>query len=142
MGIKERLVTSLKELIEKDLKLIELGASERSLTHRLAIYIEKQFPDYECDCEFNRAGVGTPKRVNGLNVASAYPDIIVHLRGTNASNLLVIEVKKEGVNNSEDRLKLVQYIREYGYQYAFLITIPSFTSVSSLENYVVRINPG
>ncbi len=52
------------EVCEKDKHLLEINANERSITHRLAVYIEKHFEGsgYHVDCESNRAN-RLPKRL-------------------------------------------------------------------------------
>ena len=74
----------------------------------MAEHLQKLFPDYNVDCEYNRVGNGDPKRLDLLrandpdcphdcdqcpnNKCVIFPDIIVHHRGTE-DNLLVIEAK-------------------------------------------------
>lgn len=118
---------SLEELLANDRILLVNDVSERAITHKLAEYLQRRvnnlnLRDIHVDCEYNRnslAGDGAPKTVRlvqqrvqaaleGQNVVTddryrsvtTFPDIIVHERGTNDHNLLVIEVKK--INNQVD----------------------------------------
>ena len=69
-----------------------------------------RFPLYSVDIEYNRKGLGVdPKDIempgaNGVSTTSkVFPDIIVHERGTNVRNLLVVEVKKSTNAITDDR---------------------------------------
>lgn len=60
---------SLGELFTNDLSLLEDDASERSITHKLAEYLQKRIPDMHIDCEYNRnaaLGEGAPKTLHIL----------------------------------------------------------------------------
>jgi len=123
--VKKKLDSALQRLFKCDIILLENDANERSITHRLAIYIEDEFPSWNVDCEYNRVGKGnTPKRIticydhihqnispDDTDAQTVYPDIIVHKRGTRESNLLVVEVKKSSntTSNKCDLLKLKEY---------------------------------
>ncbi|MGA2162566.1 MAG: hypothetical protein ABSG28_10305 [Methanoregula sp.] len=88
--ILNRITSALYEFKEKDIILLDLTADERAATHRIAIYLEKQFPDWDVDCEYNRKG----RIRKGLpDIGSVRPDIVIHHRDTD-ENLLVFEVKK------------------------------------------------
>jgi hypothetical protein len=75
------------------------------------------------DCEYNR-NRDEKKTVSGDPV---YPDIIVHVRGTDR-NLLAIEIKKKSAAErykEKDRVKLRCLKAEYGYQYAVFLQLPT-----------------
>lgn len=115
---------ALEVFKEHEKYLITHDASERSMAHRLAYYLEEEFKDYNVDCEYNVNIEHVEKRKkivlleeeaekyrkNYLEV-SVYPDIIVHKRGENKNNKIVIEMKKEStsVNDKYDFLKLRKY---------------------------------
>jgi hypothetical protein len=128
--------TACDLLLRNDLYLFEAWINERSLTHRLAVYLEEFFPDYHVDCEYNRnidengdfickklpptilEKTITTRNNDGVSV---FPDIIIHTRWTN-NNYIVIEAKKdtdsrkeEGRN--EDILKLRAYKNEFWYKH-------------------------
>ena len=108
-NIKELIESAVEQLYEKDYYLIEHGLWEVCITHRLAIYIEKQFKDspydrLNVDIEYNNDGYGEKKIVVDEN--GKRPDIIIHKRGVNTNNLLIVEMKKNTVSDSEDDKKL------------------------------------
>jgi hypothetical protein len=129
---------SLVLLFQNDSLLLTNDVSERAITHRLAQYIESaltsvQLNGLQVDCEYNRnlpAGPGAPKRIELLvrgragelqnrndldedeyRSVTTFPDIVVHHRGDNARNALVIEVKKSTNKTSEqfDHQKLCAF---------------------------------
>ena len=79
---------------------------------KIAHYLQKHFPNLFIDIDYNRAG-DSVKRILGYipqpggkcgrcqsfpedDKSSFWPDIIIHERGKNDDNLLVIELKKGG----------------------------------------------
>ncbi len=82
----------MARVIDNDLWVLQHGPSERAVAHRLAVYIEHEFPGWSTDCEYNRQGeVGGRKKVtlNAYALPRAVdPDIIVHVRGPKGPNLL------------------------------------------------------
>ncbi len=118
--------TALREFFCKDIDLLCLDAHERSITHKLAEHLQRQFSNLKVDCEYNRH-FDHPKQLycncdpktsrchpNTTNTAclrahTIYPDIVVHDRGVDDSNALVIEVKKSNVDDADhDKYKLSQ----------------------------------
>ena len=90
---------------------MENDVSERSIAHKLAEYLQIQFPDWNVDCEYNRKGL-EPKALHGIRECAGHedsdlvvPDIIVHLRNSQ-NNLLVIELKKRRLSKQCDCKKL------------------------------------
>jgi hypothetical protein len=121
---------------ERESDLIVRNPSERCLTHRLAVHLDAIFPYWDVDCEFNRNGnvpkeivVRAPKRVGTASdeAVTVFPDIIVHRRGPEGPNLLVIEAKKATSKRSGafDRIKLVAFKEDFGYKYAAFIVLPA-----------------
>tara|TARA_E500000318_G_scaffold111475_2_gene130220 strand:- start:454 stop:939 length:486 start_codon:yes stop_codon:yes gene_type:complete len=118
--------------------LIENDLSEQCITHKLAEHLQKNFPKYNVDCEYNGNidSEGGKKRIvavkqqlkeNNLLKPSeesieqdlldraVFPDIIIHKRGCNEDNLCAIEVKKS-TNRSDfkyDQIKLSAYTTDY-----------------------------
>jgi len=95
-----KVVGALKEFYAHETHLFERDLGERTLTHRLAVQVEKQFPGWEVDCDYNRLGERTLRLPKGTIVStddeigkSIYPDIVVHQREI-PNNLLAIEVRK------------------------------------------------
>ncbi len=124
---------ALDDLCERDRHLLDptVDINERSITHRLGMHLQRYFGDrWDVDCEYNRNlnsnnASENVKRLppdiprqkvdwrdtNGITI---YPDIIVHRRGVNTHNLLVVEVKKQNGQPSEwdlEKLRRLQATR-------------------------------
>ena len=140
--IRQRVETALKQLSVLDSVLLHSDVNERTITHRLAVHLERHFDGWDVDCEYNRTG-GDPERLAKLERRleevgceepltrdtmgrTVYPDIIVHRRKTD-EKLLLIEVRKGtiGVSDEFDRMKLEghQNDPELRYRYACLIQV-------------------
>jgi hypothetical protein len=98
----KKVVAALQEFYAHESFLFEKDLGERTLTHRLAVYLEKQFPGWEVDCDYSRLGERTLRLPKGSVVStddhlgkSIYPDIVVHQREI-PNNLLAVEVRKAG----------------------------------------------
>jgi hypothetical protein len=130
---RQGLESALDALFASDTTLLTVDASERSITHRLAVHLAAAFPRYDVDCEYNRDGVnikrltlgrGLPHQMKPEAVA-VVPDVIVHKRGHNADNLLVVEVKKllSRETSDYDLQKLQGYVAELDYRFGAHITL-------------------
>jgi hypothetical protein len=127
---------AIEHLLHRDSFLLEKDVNERSISHRLASYLQEEFGDeWDVDCEYNRDHDVTkellilPKSVEAddTTATTVYPDIIVHHRGLD-DNLLVIEMKKTANLQSRSRDfdldKLRAFRRErYHYQYALYLQL-------------------
>jgi hypothetical protein len=128
-NVLERLNRARAIFLERDSYLLEVNANERSMTHKFACYLQDEFPDFNVDCEFNRQG-SLPKELyvtvasdiaeNDEDAKTVFPDIIVHHRGLR-SNLLVIEAKKSGHDNTRDRQKLDAFKADEDYLYTYAV---------------------
>jgi len=119
--VKRRVIAAICALYRHDRELLDVDANERSITHKLAEHLQREFPGWHVDCEYNRRG-REPKR---LEAKTVFPDIIVHRRG-NRKNLLVMEVKKDsGRDDSGDVEKLKQFTKDpkYRYEYGLLLKL-------------------
>lgn len=131
--MKVLLSRALDRLIECDSYLLDANSSERSVTHRLAVYLMEVFPDYDVDCEYNRDGFDVkrlelPQRNcvdDALDAVTVFPDIVVHRRGSNKHNLFVIEVKKSSstISSDYDVQKLHAFRSQLAYAFAAHVTI-------------------
>lgn len=152
--ITQKIITAYNALLSRDSYLFLVGANERSLTHKLAEYLQQEFPEWNVDCEYNKnlydekVVTTWEQRRNELLATleqeisdrrrnliekildggiSVYPDIIIHHRGTN-ENLVVIEAKKSDfpTNEDTDEEKLRAYLSEpdLQYQFAFKVMFP------------------
>lgn len=125
---------ALDKLITEDQWLLDHDLSEQSISHKLAVYIQENFTDYNVDCEYNGNvdDGGGRKHINliyeelnkmGLLKESetdldselvrraVLPDIIVHIRGSNQHNLCIVEVKKSTSTVSQD----YDYLKVHAY---------------------------
>ncbi len=99
---------------------------EQALAHRLAFHLENSgfFVGYNIDCEYNRHGYET-KRDSRDNPFR--PDILIHVRGNDDSNFIMIETKKFN-DPSKEKKKEAKSLSDrkeaYGYRYAFLVIFP------------------
>lgn len=132
LEVKEKVEIALGMLLKNDAFLLEHDVNERSISHKLAEYLQQLFPDYHVDCEYNR-DQDVPKvimnywdKINGRDKL-VYPDIIIHKRNTD-DNLVVIEIKKSTNTNLEDRdfdsIKLKAYLSrgdKYCYSHGIFI---------------------
>jgi hypothetical protein len=107
--IKEKVEICIRQLFKNDYHLLEINAHERSISHKLAEYLQQQFPDWHVDCEYNRHGI----EIKRLDNKVVYPDIIVHIRNTDF-NLLVIELKCSDKDCKDDIEKLERYTNQNG----------------------------
>ncbi|MFP4029522.1 MAG: hypothetical protein ACLFWL_17190 [Candidatus Brocadiia bacterium] len=126
--VKQLVREAIEEFWARDPELFTWDTAEWSMAHRLAVYLEQQFPDcWDVDCEYNRQGKdGTSKpNSDGQNIR---PDIILHKRGKTQpeDNLLVVELKKEESGDAEkakDYTKPPHGAREYQYKYGLLLEL-------------------
>ena len=65
-----KVVTALQEFYARETFLFEKDLGERTLTHRLAVHLEKQFPGWEVDCDYNRLGERTLRLPHGTIVST------------------------------------------------------------------------
>ena len=106
----DALKIALDMLFYKDQYLIcnetDKHVSELSISHKLGHYLSLCIDEYEVDCEY-------PKKNKADELIR--PDIIVHRRGCNSSNFVVIEVKPWWNDNvDEDIKKLAEMTEENG----------------------------
>jgi hypothetical protein len=110
-----KLVAALQEFYAQEAFLLDKDVGERALTHRLAVHLERHYPGWEVDCEYNRLGERTLHLPRGTIVStddalgkSIFPDIVVHQRAI-PNNLLAVEVRKasnhQPIEHDQQKLK-------------------------------------
>lgn len=128
-SIAEAMEVALLRLLDQDAYLLEQNVNERSITHRLAMYMQEQFRDWDVDAEYNRNHddpkvIPRPETIatDDVNGQTVFPDIIVHRRSTD-ENLLVVEVKKDSnpESSAKDLDKLARMKTALGYTHALFI---------------------
>ena len=105
------------EFLEKEKAIIKNDTNERTLTQRLAFYLELQlrknikYENYSVDCEYNRKEEDIKRLKFGKNTdkKEIYPDIIVHQRKIK-NNLIAIEMKKTTSRNT-DKIKDIEKLK-------------------------------
>jgi hypothetical protein len=140
--IEQIIRQGISRLLEKDIYLLEINVNERTISGRLAFYLQGLFSDWDVDCEYNRSKKKSKeldlvhgelnqelskshKSISPIddNGKTVYPDIIIHHRGRD-ENLVVIEIKKNSSTDEEDNFditKLEKYKRQLGYKYAIFL---------------------
>jgi hypothetical protein len=53
MEVRDKIIRAYRMLLSRDSYLLVADVNERSI-HRLAMYIQEEFPEYDIDCEYNR----------------------------------------------------------------------------------------
>jgi len=135
--IKQKVENSLKKLRRNDWFLIHADTNERTISHKLAEYLQEEFPypNWNVDCEYNRhfmdiKKVAVPAKPDvgwdDIEAKTVYPDIIVHRRNSDDANLLVIEVKKSSNQSGHqfDIHKLAAFTKdEYRYRFGLFLIL-------------------
>lgn len=120
---------ALDRVIVEDTDLLRLDVHERSITHRLGMYLQETVNEsWDVDVEYNRIGADgyVTKRLpeemlRGKSQGTVYPDVIIHRRGSEDDNLLVIEAKKSGNSSEGDQQKVRAYMQHLGYDYGLFV---------------------
>ena len=134
--LKELIKESLIEVYKNDYHLIRNQplssegkdeyhhVGERSIVFRFAHYLQNNidkdgtFKEYDLDCEYNRNGARTKQLPSFPN--GTYPDVILHKRGRNNGNILIMEFKSYwNRDQGKDRIKIQQFTSQTG-KYKFL----------------------
>ena len=120
--IKKKVNFAIGFLRKNDSFLLDNDIGERTISHKLAEYLQTEFPDWNVDCEYklkalkNKTLQDIPECAEQNKMDKVDPAIIIHLRNT-GENLLVIEVKK-GRRDECDFKKLEIYTNQTGeYKY-------------------------
>jgi hypothetical protein len=129
--VQKRLADAMQRFNDNDAVLLRYDAHETCIEGRLAMYLQAKFPDYSVDIEYSRAGArGTPKTL-GLPYECGKrkhgvvrPEIVVHRRGDNERNLLVLELKKfvSGDKSQCDQKRIQAFREKYAYAFGATIT--------------------
>ncbi|OAF17693.1 hypothetical protein [Bradyrhizobium neotropicale] len=101
-----KVVAALRDFYAQETFLFEKDVGERTITHRFAVYLERQFPGWAIDCNYDRLGERTLHLPHGTIIStddhlgkSIYPDVVVHQREI-PNNLLAVEVRKASNHTS------------------------------------------
>jgi hypothetical protein len=127
--LKELLNQALRKLYENDMSLIERRANERAITFRFGIYFEElvknsSFKELNVDAEYNRNGITSKYMPVELARVRTYPDILLHERGNNDTNKLIIEFKPYWRKNEAARqldIKKLKFFTSKNCDYAYVL---------------------
>ena len=139
------------EFLEKEKAIIKNDTNERTLTQRLAFYLELQlrknikYENYSVDCEYNRKEEDIKRLKFGKNTdkKEIYPDIIVYQRKIK-NNLIAIEMKKTTSRNT-DKIKDIEKLealtdRKNDYHYTLGIYFElDITDNNNIINFFVEV---
>lgn len=144
----ERLLELARErFLVRDASLLDINVNERSLTHKFAEYIQSIVGDnWNVDCEYNRFGTepkiiheiqniinGESAPIDDLTAKTVFPDIIIHKRGPEGPNRVVIEAKKNATQDDRKKdMRKLHAIMEM-YNYAFTVFIDFKTRDKSIK---------
>jgi len=142
----DKVVAALAELYAREAFLFEQDLGERTLTHRLAVHLERHFSGFEVDCNYDRLGARTLRLPHGTIIStddhlgkSIYPDIVVHQREI-PNNLLAIEVRKAGnhqpIEHDEHKLSALTDPHLWFAYWIGALVVLGKNSVTSSEVYV------
>lgn len=115
---------ALKRVYKHHEYLIKNQVHERSIVFWFGVYFyellqhkEKEYAEFNLDFEYNK-NHSNPKKTENFPDGT-YPDILLHKRGSNEHNLLIIEFKTWwSPDNSRDLMKLKDFTRPDGkYKY-------------------------
>lgn len=129
--VKNFVKSAIEKLKINDAELLDINVNERSISHKLAEYLQQEFTGWHVDCKYNRK-MRDRKTLNvrynnvtdhDIEAKTVFPDIIVHHRQTD-ENLLVIEMKKNGIDTNKDEAKLKAFTGpEYVYRFGLLLVL-------------------
>ncbi len=145
-----RLTKALQKLEANDQHLLENDLSERCIAARLAMYLQCEFPEHSVDVEYNRRGENVKRlhlspecirRRNRKGDPPATPDIVVHTRGSESPNILVLELKKTSnpVPRNCDQIRVHAFRDQLGYKFGALVeckTRPDEALGVSVEEWI------
>jgi hypothetical protein len=118
--VTECVVDAVRELLLDEPTLFdftsETNYTEWNIAHHLAIQLAYLFEDDGYDCDID---------VLKVNLDNVRPDIIIHTRGTQERNLLVVEVKRNEADLEADIWKIQDnfFGRRLNYQFGAAVAI-------------------
>lgn len=133
--IKGAIASALERVYSQDFSLIERRAHERSIAFRFGLYFSEIIEltsfgadeDLTIDVEYNR-NLRNAKNMQGFRARQGvFPDVILHHRGFNDKNVVIIEFKGYWSGNGRDDEKLRgfthQELNDYHYGLGLFIRL-------------------
>jgi hypothetical protein len=125
--IKGAIASALERIYTNDLSLIERKAHERSIAFRFGLYFSEVVAqtsfggddELVIDFDYNRNQYNV-KNMHGFNPKhGVFPDVILHHRGFNDKNIVVIEFKGHWSGNGNDHEKLCGFTHQQQNDYHY-----------------------
>lgn len=160
--ILERVRNAIASFLANDADCLARGLNEVNLSANLAFHLKNEFKEYNVDAEYN-GDIDKPNDRKALMIAKSRmselkrdtsqddsynlrPDIIVHKRGTNENNLVVIEVKKDihpKLEKEYDLIKLehltINYLgNHYNYRLGIALELGTDKNVGSFKETIFK----
>jgi hypothetical protein len=147
-----KVVSALRDFYARESQLFEKDLGERTFAHRLAVHVEKYFPEWDVDCDYSRLGERTLRLPRATIIStddragrSVYPDIVVHHRAI-PENLLAIEVRKatnhQALEHDQHKLRgLTDPHLWFAYEIGVLVTLAKDTVAASEVYFGGAIDP-
>lgn len=143
-AIQAIILTAIAQLYDEDSDAIEYDVNERTLSSRIAWLIAPSFPEHRVHAEYNKhgldpKGIELPDAGGNPTFKRVYPDIIVHIPGTDDQNLLIVEIKKSTnqMDDDQDLLKLDRMRHQLSYTHALFIRLPTGAGASADDAYLI-----
>jgi hypothetical protein len=133
--VKATIQQALDRLVERDADLFRLDVNERTITAKLAEYIQELLPEWHVDPEYNRIrNLVKEVELDGESV-NVIPDLIAHRRNS-GDNLLVLEAKKIGDREADayDRRKIQALKEQQNYHFAVFLRLRTGRENSGIES--------
>jgi len=132
--LTQKIENSIAKLHQNDAVLLSIDVNERTISHKLAEYIQSEFLDYSVDCEYNRHIDSTkildiPRNsINWMDIdaKTIFPDIVIHEMLSDENNLLVVEIKKSSnrTNRAFDKSKIKAFtLPPFDYTFGLFLEI-------------------
>lgn len=145
--IKECVEKALEELYAKDSYLIanrprgsrrDYHVSERGIVFRFGIYFQQLINETNCrdlnvDVEYNRNMY--EKKILPSFSNGTFPDLILHKRGSNDHNILVLEFKTWWNPHTKEDIKKIDQFMDKNGKYHYLV---GASIVLYKENYTIN----
>lgn len=125
--VEERVEATVNKFESDNRELFSLEVSEWAITGKMSEYLQNAFPEFSVDTEYDRHGENEKDDPRPNETGTVRPDILVHRRGTDDQNWLVIEVKKDA-NPSEiqsqcGRVRAFIENEEYSYEHGLFLDL-------------------
>ena len=147
-AILEAVSGALSDIVSKDRDLLTLQAHELALVHRFGVYLEERLREYlrkhelTIDLDYDRhrdAQKWLPPRPDGSegDERRFRPDLVVHHRGEDSRNVLVVEWKKSArysiVECLEERIHRLLADRDEHHGYGYMLGVLADSSDTGIR---------